>query len=66
MSQQGMTLNVGLKSGETVKIEITGYSDPKQAVAVLATIGDPDYLLGLWQGINDDEGWGATDEDGDR
>lgn len=64
MSDESMTINVSLKSGETVKVEITGHSDPKQALAVLARLGDPDYLLGLWQGINDDAGCEPADEDG--
>lgn len=65
MTDQIMTINVSLKPGETVKVEITGHSDPKQALAVLAQLGDPDCLLGLWQGINDDAGREPADEDGD-
>ncbi|KHJ74662.1 hypothetical protein [Rhodococcus sp. Chr-9] len=60
MSQESFALNVTLKSGETVKVEVSG--DMRQALGVLAQIGKPDYLLGMWEQFNDDEGWEAADD----
>lgn len=65
-NEESFALNVTLKSGETVKVEVSGYSDMRQAIGVLAQIGQPEYLMGIWQQFNDPEGWEAEYEDEDE
>lgn len=60
---------LGIKiNGDDVKIEVSGYSDVRNALAGLAKVfSDEGYVLNLWRGLvegnwDDDPDWDDEDE----
>lgn len=50
-NESGFELTVRFKDGDVVKIAVSGHTDPRNAIAALARVGKPEYLVPLWDGL---------------
>lgn len=58
VEQDIVELNCSFKNGDTVRIEITGHSEPLQVVKALERLGRFEYLQSLYAslaGVDEDE-----------
>ncbi|WP_205915394.1 hypothetical protein [Prescottella equi] len=54
-NEEGFELTIRFACGDAVKIAVSGYTDPRNAIAALGKVGKTEYLAPLWNGLIADQ-----------